>query len=458
MNATKLLRSLFGSTSKPRQRSVRLGYDSLERRDNPSGTVTAVLRGKTLTITGDAEANFINIDPAGQGQFTLYGDNTTITGVTNPTGVENIVVRLLDGDDTVYFNNTQTQGTLAGNLTIQGGDGANVVWIEDMNFSKNVKISNGTNVSGADNFILRDSNVQGNVHIKNGAGDTVTDIARTSAGTSAIGRSLTIVNGAGTDTTTITDYNINGNVRNANGLPNASNVPGSFQMFNWHNTTQSVVGGSVNTSYQGGKNSGDERDGIWDYEIMKNVKFNYVDGKGDVRFDGYNVNLPTMIHGSLSISSRGQLAVNVASNGQGYTNAGLWVGANLKITSGVGNDSLYFTNLIVDGSTSISLGHGSDYVEIDDSQFVAFKLYTNAGEDQVYIDTYSGTATSTKFLGVSRIDLGWGNDQLDMGVVGDATGRVDLSRKGFFLGNLGNDTINEWNVLAVNGAPVTVTP
>lgn len=456
MIAAKLLRSLFTRQTKPR--TVRLGFDSLERRDTPSGTVSAVLRGKTWTITGDAEANDISIDPTSTpGTFSLYGtNNTTITGVTDPVGVEHIVVRLGDGDDTCYFNITGNMGALAGNLQFQGGNGANSVIIEDMSIGKNLRIFNGTNLTGVDNFVLESVDVQGNVQVKNGNGDSNTELSRQGVGTSTIGGSLLIHNGTGKDVTTIADYNINGSVRAANGGPDSNNVPGSFQMLNRNNTTYSVVGKDVNVRYNGGQNAGSERDGIWDYSIGRNVRFNYVGGKGDVRFDGYNMNQPTVIHGHLNINATGKLVVNVGANGYQY--AGLLVSKNVTITSGKGHDEINLFNLFVEGSTTLNLGHGDDRVEINDSIFRKFTMNTGGGDDQVSIETHTGTARDTNIYGVFTINLGYGNDRCDLGITGDDLGYLTLDRKGAIVGGNGEDTINTFNVASFNGSLLIIQP
>jgi hypothetical protein len=117
----------------PNFRKRRLGAERLEVRQLLAGDVSAsVVRG-TLVINGDNADNFVEVFGTGTaGQFVVegftdnHGVNTTINHSSNPqtfNGVTNISVTLKRGDDFFGFE----QGTVAGNLNIDMGDGNNEV-------------------------------------------------------------------------------------------------------------------------------------------------------------------------------------------------------------------------------------------------------------------------------------------------------------------------------------------
>src|SRR5262245_6873187 len=138
-------------------------FEILEDRYTPAGTVTGSFANGTWTLIGDADANSIHINPTlASNLFTVTGLNgTAVAGVTNAENVTHIVVKLRGGDDVVGVINTALVGQLLGNLTIDGGSGANLVEIDGFQM-KNLSITNGTNNSGPDALYLRDSVIQKN--------------------------------------------------------------------------------------------------------------------------------------------------------------------------------------------------------------------------------------------------------------------------------------------------------
>lgn len=392
----------------------------------------------------------------------MTGNNgTTVAGVTNPNGVANIVVKLFGGDDTVNVNDTGAAGALAGSLAIFGGAGANYVFIQCFTVGQNLSVVNGTNTSGYDTFYLADSTVRGFVTINNGNGDTETDLYRTSPGASAIGKSLTIVNGAGYDATTITDINIVGNVTVLNGLPDALNEAGYVEIYNSENTTaRSIIGGSVLVVYQGAGTV--DYDGIWDYDVRGNVTFNHGNGTAATYFDGYSVNLPVLIRGNLTIVDHGQSLIDV---GNQYLETGLIVGKNVTVVTSNEADTFNANELRVNGGTLIQTGGGIDTITIDDSRFLGFRygfspfgfqLLTGAGNDVVNIETVAGTDSSTQFRGPVLVNLGGNDDTLTTGFAGDATRRVELFNLALLLGGPGIDTFNRLHLDALFSLPPNV--
>ena len=111
------------------RRSRRLGFQPLEERTLMAGDVGAVLSNSTLTLTGDANANDVqviqNVDARGTlipGDFSVVGYGTTISGLSNRrfTGVGNINVALGNGDDHLRLGPFASNPPLANNMTING--------------------------------------------------------------------------------------------------------------------------------------------------------------------------------------------------------------------------------------------------------------------------------------------------------------------------------------------------
>src|SRR5262245_6466395 len=91
-------------------RSMRLRFEALERRSMLAGDVDATQEGDTLFLTGDDQNNFVILEGTGTaGQVTVVGaDATTVNGsaaVLTFSGVENIIVDLNAGNDTLQANN-----------------------------------------------------------------------------------------------------------------------------------------------------------------------------------------------------------------------------------------------------------------------------------------------------------------------------------------------------------------
>src|SRR6478736_5794185 len=102
----------------------RLAVESLERRDNPAGTVTATLSGTTLTLTGDDADNDIVIRQTGPTAFTVLGNDTTIAGgLTFPAfNLAALKVVMKDGNDAVAID-AAAPFTLSGLASFDLGDG-----------------------------------------------------------------------------------------------------------------------------------------------------------------------------------------------------------------------------------------------------------------------------------------------------------------------------------------------
>jgi hypothetical protein len=136
-----------------RRRIARLGLESLEGRDTPSN-FTVVVSGATMAIIGDSSDNSLTVkgDAGDPTKFHLSSPSDTFNHKPGPfnsrSGVKNLTIRLLGGNDSVTFDNT-VPIDLKGKLSINLGDGANSVSATELTVEKNFSITNGPHASGA---------------------------------------------------------------------------------------------------------------------------------------------------------------------------------------------------------------------------------------------------------------------------------------------------------------------
>jgi hypothetical protein len=441
------------------RQSFKPTLETLESRLTPAGAITSSFANGTWTLTGDVAANSIAINPTGTAKkFTVVGlDGESFTGAMTRGNVENIVINLGDGADTVRVNNTANPMTLAGKLIIHGGDGSNYVRIDRVTVKKSLKITNGTADPGNNHEVyLSDSKVSGNVSATSLAGDTIFTAYQDDVA-SSIGGNLIVTNGDGRDRVDIIDTPIGGDVVVHNGHGDAFGQAGRFWMFNSENTTsRSVVSGSIKVTNLTGEVS---YNGIWDTVVKGNVTFDHGSGPAAVHFDDYSLPLPVRIRGNLTI--RGTGATYVETGISQELLQGLSVGKNLSITTGDAADMLVLHQLEVGLATTIKTGGGADEITIDDSVFhgplpsvkpVSFLLETGAGNDLVRLDTSDGTAGVVAFERVAQIDLGLHDDTLTLGFTGDAAREVQHAKKLTLLGNDGTDTLDDLNLVAIGSA------
>ena len=398
----------------PRCHHFRPRLECLEGRDTPSNfTVNFSVLTHTLTIVGDNANNSLTVqgDAGDPTKFHLSSPSDTFNHnpgtFDSPSGVKNITIQMLGGDDSVTFGNS-VPIDLKGNLSVSGGDGANSVTATDLKVEKNFSITNGKNTSGTDVNNLVNLTVGGSLTISNGAGDTSTIIARNSAGVSTIGGSLSITNGAGEDHNNIYDTNVGGNVTVNNGHGNAqSGLAGFTWFYDFNNTGHPAqIKGNYTVTYLDGNVS--SYDGIWDTAVHGNVTFNHGSGSATTNIDGFVTSLPVIIQGNLTMTGSGANTVTI---GTEYQHTGLILGKNLTVTTGAGDDKLTFNKLDVGGITTLAQGNGNNTFTVDDSVFIGkFTLTTGSGNDQVFLDHTTGTSAPTIFEGPVLINQGAGID------------------------------------------------
>src|SRR5262249_40557481 len=103
-----------GASMSLHRRDRRLGLECLEDRNTPSGNLTVTFSAltQTLTIVGDSQANNLSVEQDGSDptRFSLISIADSINGGSpdspfeTPSGVENIAIMLLGGDDSVILS------------------------------------------------------------------------------------------------------------------------------------------------------------------------------------------------------------------------------------------------------------------------------------------------------------------------------------------------------------------
>ena len=328
----------------PRLCAFRPVVEILEDRCTPSGVTGSFAHG-VWTLTGDGASYDITVNSAGTpGSFAVTGNNTTVTGVTNPTGVKAIVYDLGAGNDKVTMN-TNAQPIRLKALTFLGGDGDNALIANHLTVNTNLRVTNGT---GFDQTFLSDFGVKRNVAINDNDGGSITELFTDSPGFgfNSIGGNLTILNGSGLETVEVIDTNVGGNILNTNGSGNG--IDGFTMFTNEHKAAaRAIVGGSVSVTYADGTSS---ENTIFDTHVKGSVTFNNGSGQSESDFDGGNTPLPVKIDHNLTITGTGSNKVSVGLKAQ---KTGMIVGGNLLIDVGQPANPLQALNLIVHGSTTI---------------------------------------------------------------------------------------------------------
>ena len=114
-----------------------------------------------------------------------------------------------------------------------------------------------------------------------------------------------------------------------------------------------------------------------------------------------------------------------------WEQTGLIVGKNFTIQSGGARTEIDIHRLSVGGATRIITGQGSDIITINDSSFAGpTTILTGGGADGVLIETQAGVF-GTQFAKALKVDLGAGNDVLELGISGDDLhrGRTAVPRR-----------------------------
>lgn len=140
---------------------LRLGFQQLENRLTMAGNVIASVSSHSLYLTGDSQANNLEIIQVGNGQYQVTGkDGTTINGQTQKTFssmTADLIVNLYGGNDTLkigYYAENVTVPTTVFNrdVKVNLGSGDDKLYIYHTNINDDVTVNAG---NGADQVYLR---------------------------------------------------------------------------------------------------------------------------------------------------------------------------------------------------------------------------------------------------------------------------------------------------------------
>ncbi len=191
---------------------VAAGFTLLPGGPAAADDIKVSVRGGKLTITGDADANFVELDGTGKPAGTLeVSNNGTINGGPSPQDFAGITgaltVKLGAGNDALILE----QCTGQGGLSFDGGSDATTLTIEDCALDGNVSLKFG---DGFGDVLLEATHVMGNLKLGDSGGDTG---LRLDDG-SAVDGNLQMKNRDGADSFTVEGVSwIGGNVKIQNG-------------------------------------------------------------------------------------------------------------------------------------------------------------------------------------------------------------------------------------------------
>ncbi len=355
-------RSLFwrNSMTAARNENTIPSFEILEPRVLLDGDITATLAGSTLVIEGDAQSNAVIVYQQGSGAFVVEGlrDNDTgnltmVNGIPLRVfsgGVSNVKINMGLGNDELSIGDpgiaitTTIPGNLSidmgggtqdgvffgfdiaafgylgdvdigGNLTIQGSDAQDSVYLLGMSVAKNVTMKLGDSPIGTSNWVLMNR----------------------TARSSFIGGKLSITGGDGRDDWTIRNTEITGSAQFKLGeTPDGKTNKITIE--------DSTISGAVKIT--GG-------DGREEMNILNSTLSSV-----SVQLKGSNRDLDndwvefssTTINGNVKISSNGDCDVNILSNSEVY--------GSLSIRSKSGA-LLYMDNSSVTGKVKSSSGYAS---------------------------------------------------------------------------------------------------
>jgi hypothetical protein len=360
---------------------TRLSVEHLESRWCPS--LTAALRGTTLTISGTADNGSISVvqDTTTAGTIRVLDGTTAVSG--SPfTGVTNIRLNLTDADDRVKIDLggqtlsgnvvanlgdgandlTVVHGGVGGRLIVGAGEGDDAVTLGDGTADLSVRdafvnldggidtltVKSGVDVSRSlssafvNEWALDDGATAGNVYVRGGSGGNTVTVAGDVTGNLVVDAFFRSGSSAGTT------VNVTGEV-DGSVVFLGSDMDDTF-------TVSGDVGRSVAAATLGGADA---------------------------------VTVGGAVTGRLALDTgAGDDTIIVASA----------VGGRTAIAAGAGDDELTLAAAAkLTGAAAVSMGAGADTVTVDDAATIA-TLFINGGTGT---DTFVGTRTRTGLTLVS---------------------------------------------------------
>ena len=358
------------------------GFEGLEDRLLLAGNVLSALNAGVLVLTGDAQANEVQLTVAANGQLTARGlSGTTINGVTSVNfGVVNtLTVDGGAGADKISLNSPSA--TIANDVTINGGADNDTISIAGR-FGADLIIDGGL---GLDTISVSKSTVGVDIDLDSGDGNDKVTLSGTT-----VGRDVLIQSGIDNDSVTLDGMTVKRDLSLADAGGN-----NSLRL--------------NNTSSRG------------DTLIVLD------DGNDSVVVNGLTagVKAGVVATGLISIDLGDGINVLTMSRSKALGSA---VGDGIILTGGLGDDSLGILDTQSAGTILIDSGDGANKIEMTRVQISgvgALDITTGLGADYVKIDQVivggRGTVdtgleddilllTSSRFTGVFSAAMGDGND------------------------------------------------
>jgi hypothetical protein len=171
-------------------------------------------------------------------------------------------------------------------------------------------------------------------------------------------------------------------------------------------------------------------------------------GEDFIEFDGDEVNVQ---HSVTMVTGNGTDTIDMTAN------VGTNILGSLVIDTLGGADSVTLFAVDVTGATVVKTGEGDDAVTVDNSTFRgAVTLLTLGGNDTVNIEAGNADdGVGTAFLDVVVVNLGAGNDTINVGFDGDDF--VTTLKKVVIDGASGTDTLNDSGTNSFAFDPILVS-
>jgi hypothetical protein len=380
--------------------------ERLEARVAPAGLVTATFAAGVLTLTGDAEANFVSVSQSTPDSFQLQGASGTtiaLNGAPAETSISftgtmlDIIAKMGGGDDTLNIPGVTVQDDVVfegeggedllslnatyvlGDLTMLGGTGLDRLSGSGTSIyvrgSLLADMGDGENVV---DFNAAATTFDGPVTI---LGGTDADAVSFSGFATKFAKTLTAKLGAGNNALTVAggDALIGGAVVVENldhtGSVLTQFVPNSAFTANGTITVTNGAGDSA-TIFGGGARG----------YVKGLIKVTTQGGADSVTFGA-----------SIVATAAGGMNLALGDGANNFTVSGAaTIGGTLTVTGGSGNDVLILSpSLLRVGTATLSLGDGSNSLSVNgpDAAFTGLLSLTTATGD----DTFSVTSTRALF-------------------------------------------------------------
>jgi hypothetical protein len=422
-------------------------FEVLENRLTPDGNVSAVLRGGSLFLTGDAQANEIMITQPSLGTFIVrpIDDATTINGKARAQTFRNVTanvsINLNNGADLVQLGAAKGDSLVINrNLQILGVNGDKTVQaLADLFVGGSIEIrTNG----GNDNFEFTGANyVHGNMTLNAGRGDNVVTIAPT-GGVNTVAGALSVLNARGNSSTSVFDTSVLGNLNlNNSGALGANGSSDIFFGVSSGDVKAAVLGDANVTLADGGGSLT-----LTDTNIAGTARITAAptanpDSPPVSIVVGPLVNGSDVgIAGSLFVTAGAPAFVSLGTV-EGGAAAMLRVAGNTLLRTGDGDDVISLAGLVSQLDMRINTFGGADLVSMDDSIiFGALQVGLGNGDDTFLIEGKEN-AGKTEFVSNVSVNLGNDDDSILVGVLGDPTRQVITYASRLFDGGAGFNRI-----------------